>query len=222
MLRAGFRGLHIITSRSCRFIVGRIIVGFAQLNVHDVHIYKGPRLSRCPLPRVLYAFTFILPVSFRLPTRTARLKISAYASRPSTMKFTSVLVAIATTLSAFTQALVYNKEQAYQPGNFDKYKYVRQYSGVPRPILIVDQVHEHIQVESDAPVMPASVPNRSSIPPPIVCFENCLLNITQSANLRDGCAYDDLTCHCVNYDVYSPVILSLFFDGDTEVMANGV
>ena len=34
----------------------------------------------------------------------------------------------------------------------------------------------------------------------------CLHQCQISANLQDGCAYDDITCHCVNYNTYSPLI----------------
>lgn len=39
------------------------------------------------------------------------------------MKFTTAFVAVAATLPALSHALFYNKTQAYQPGNFDKYSY---------------------------------------------------------------------------------------------------
>ncbi|KAF2648917.1 hypothetical protein K491DRAFT_669801 [Lophiostoma macrostomum CBS 122681] len=34
----------------------------------------------------------------------------------------------------------------------------------------------------------------------------CLTKCNYIANSKDGCAYDDIACHCVNYNKYSPLV----------------
>jgi len=84
------------------------------------------------------------------------------------MKFSAITIALAATLPALSEALIFNKTQAYKPGNLEKYKCM------------------------DTQKFNKLVPK-------------CLHQCQKQANKRDGCAYDDLACHCVNYDVYSPV-----------------
>ncbi|KAF2721198.1 hypothetical protein K431DRAFT_268991 [Polychaeton citri CBS 116435] len=39
----------------------------------------------------------------------------------------------------------------------------------------------------------------------------CIWKAQKYANNHDGCAYDDYTCHCANYQVYSDIIEPLVF-----------
>ena len=88
------------------------------------------------------------------------------------MKLGAITIALAATLPALTEALIYNKTQAYKRGNLKKYECMDTYR------------------------FNKMVPK-------------CLHQCQKSANSRDGCAYDDLACHCANYDVYSPVSKTL-------------
>ncbi|KAK3638645.1 hypothetical protein LTR56_012951 [Elasticomyces elasticus] len=90
------------------------------------------------------------------------------------MQLTTVLVAIAAAFPALSSALIYNKTQAYQPGNLDKYRCMG--------------------TEGFNALVP-----------------ECLHQCQRDANANDGCAYDDLACHCANYDVYSPLVEQCVF-----------
>ncbi|KAF2653689.1 hypothetical protein K491DRAFT_602452 [Lophiostoma macrostomum CBS 122681] len=40
----------------------------------------------------------------------------------------------------------------------------------------------------------------------VALLPTCLAECNYEANAADGCAYDDIACHCINYNVYSPII----------------
>ena len=107
-------------------------------------------------------------------------------------------LAFAAGLASLSQAVIFNKTAAYAPGNFEKYK-----------VRLLSKTTQHI------PLLPS--PSTLIITTQCIntedinkMFPECLRQCQRNANAADGCAYNDFACHCINYDVYSPVRTSLF------------
>jgi hypothetical protein len=96
---------------------------------------------------------------------------------------------LGTLVSLFTLTTAqhtYNVTQAFQPGNFEKYQCM--YASISHPSFTTSN--------SDPKSTTEKV--NSWLPP-------CLHACHHKANIADGCAYDDMACHCVNYAVYTDV-----------------